>query len=148
MKKNIETLCKEKEEELLEKYFGNLAKEAAQIRPQTIGDYTKDLPARIGAEFRDCLKELWKGYSDRPLVLEERQLLQLITDSDRRAVEEAYKDATCITLWERITKSNHEDVANYKGLLYEYTRNLLMIMRIDFLEEITGRHITGKTFEQ
>lgn len=58
------------------------------------------------------------------------------------------KDATEITLWERITKSNHEDVTYYKGLLQEYTRDLLMVMREDFLEEITGKHIKNKAFEE
>ncbi len=70
-----------------------------------------------------------------------------MTEDDREAIDEAYKDAKRITLWERITKSNHEDVTYYKGLLYEYTKDLLMVMRHDFLEEITGRHITGKAFE-
>lgn len=46
--KEIETLCMRKEKELLNKYFGNLIKEAAIERPETIGDYTKDLPLKIG----------------------------------------------------------------------------------------------------
>lgn len=40
-------LCKEKEQELLNKYFGNLVKEAAVECPETIGEYTKDLPLKI-----------------------------------------------------------------------------------------------------
>lgn len=40
----IEKLCKSKEKELLNKYFGNLIKEAAIERPETIGEYSKDLP--------------------------------------------------------------------------------------------------------
>ncbi|MDE6634429.1 MAG: hypothetical protein K2J96_04140, partial [Bacteroidaceae bacterium] len=82
-----------------------------------------------------------------PLVLEEQKLRKLITDNDREGIDAAYKDATDVTLWERITKTNHEDVTYYKGLLQEYTRELLMIMRNDFLEEITGKHIKNKTFE-
>ena len=38
-------------------------------------------------------------------------------------------------------------VAYYKGLLQDYTRNLLSLMRLDFLEEITGHYIRNKTFE-
>ena len=34
----------------------------------------------------------------------------------------------------------------YKSLLRDYTRNVLTIMRLDFLEEITGHHISNKTF--
>lgn len=35
----IEKLCKEKETALLEKYFGNLIKEASIECPETIGEY-------------------------------------------------------------------------------------------------------------
>jgi len=146
MESEVEILCREKEQELLDKYFGNLSTEAAIERPETIGVYTKDLPFKIEAEFREYLVELWKQYSDTPLVLEEQKLRKLMTDDDREGIEEAYKDAKRITLWERITKSNHEDVTYYKGLLYEYTKDLLMVMRHDFLEEITGKHINCKAF--
>lgn len=147
MDSQIEILCKEKEQELLYKYFGNLKDEAAIERPETIGAYTKDLPLKIEAEFREYLIELWKEYSDQPLVLEEQKLRWLMTEDDREAIDEAYKDAKRITLWERITKSNHKDVTYYKGLLYEYTKDLLTVMRLDFLEEITGKHINCKAFE-
>lgn len=146
MEKDIESRCREKERELLDKYFGNLTKEAAIERPETIGEYSKDLPLKIEAEFREYLAELWKDYSDEPLVLEEQNLRKLMTEDDREAISHAYKDATRITLWERIIKSNHEDVTYYKGLLYEYTKDLLMVMRLDFLEEITGNHINNKAF--
>lgn len=148
MDSNIEFLTKEKEQELLDRYFGNLPKEAAIDRPETIGEYTKDLPLKIEEEYRQYLIELWKQYSDKPLVLEEQKLRWLMTEDDREAIDAAYKDAKRITLWERITKSNHEDVTYYKGLLLEYTKDLLMVMRHDFLEEITGKHINCKTFEE
>lgn len=147
MNSQIEALCKEKEQELLNKYFGNLANEAAKVRPETIGEYTKDLPLKIESEFREYLVKLWKVFSNEPLVLEEQKLRWLMTEDDREAIEDAYKDARRVTLWERITKSNHEDVTYYKGLLLEYTKDLLMVMRHDFLEEITGKHINCKTFE-
>ena len=150
--KQIEKLCKSKERELMEKYYGNLVKEAAIERPEEIGNYTKDLPLKIEAEFRSFLEGLWEEAAPEelkgtPLVLEERKLRKLKTDDDRDMIDEAYKDATERTLWERINKSNHKDVTYYKGLLEEYTRDLLMIMRHDFLEEITGHHIKNKAFE-
>ena len=47
----IKTLCKEKEQELLDKYFGNLVHEAAIERPETtIGEHTIDLPLKIEAK--------------------------------------------------------------------------------------------------
>lgn len=148
----IRTLVIQKQNALLSKYFGNLVHEAAIERPETIGSYTKDLPLKIEAEYRTFLEGLWAEYAPEelkgtPLVLEEQALRKLKTDDDRELIEPAYKDAVERTLWERITKSNHEDVTYYKGLLEEYTRDLLMIMRNDFLEEITGKHIENKTFE-
>ena len=148
----IERLCSEKEQELLDKYFGNLQKEAAVERPETIGDYTLDLPLKIEAEYKSFLEELWKEVAPdelkgTPLVLEEQKLRELTTESHRESVGKAYNDATKRTLWESITQSNHEDVTYYKALLRDYTRELLTVMRIDFLEEITGRHIGSKTFE-
>ena len=148
----IKDLCREKEQELLEKYFGNLVSEAAIEMPETIGKYTKDLPLKIEAEYRAFLEGVWEQYAPAelkgtPLVLEERKLRKLMTDDNREEIDAAYKDAFTITLWEKITKSNHEDVTFYKGLLHEYTKELLMIMGIDFLEEITGEVINCKAFE-
>lgn len=145
--------CKEKEQELLEKYFGNLVHEAAIEMPETIGEYTKDLPLKIEAEYRAFLEGLWTQHAPSelqgtPLVLEEQKLRKLMTDDDREGMDAAYKAASTITLWEKITKSNHEDVTYYKGLLREYTKELLLIMRIDFLEEITGEHINCKAFDE
>ena len=149
----IVNLCETKQSQLLNKYFGNLVHEAAIERPETIGEYTKDLPLKIKAEFRTFLEDFWQEHAPvelkgTPLILEEQKLRKLITDDDREMIDPAYKDATEITFWERITKSNHEDVSYYKGLLKEYTRDLLMVMREDFLEEITGKHIKNKAFEE
>lgn len=154
MKQNeITNLCKEKEQELLDRYFGNLVHEAAIEKPETIGEYTKDLPLKIEAEYREFLEGLWEQHAPSelqgtPLVLEEQMLRKLMTDDDREGVDAAYKDASTITIWEKITKSNHEDVTYYKGLLLEYTKDLLLVMRHDFLEEITGENINCKAFEE
>ena len=148
----IINLCKEKEQELLDKFFGNLVHEAAIERSETIGEYTKELPLKIEAEYKRFLEELWKEVAPEELkgtslILEEQKLRKLMTDDDREMIDVAYKDATEQTLWERITKTNHKDVTYYKGLLLEYTRDLLMVMRNDFLEEFTGQYIKNKTFE-
>ena len=150
--RQIAYLCRDKEQELLNKYFGNLAKEAALERPETIGEYTKDLPLKVEGEYKSFLEELWKEVAPEelkgtPLVLDEQKLRNLMTEEVRKGVDSAYRAATEQTLWERITKTNYKDVTYYKGLLQEYTRDLLMIMREDFLEEITGIRIKNKTFE-
>ena len=152
IREQIKKLCKEKEQELLDKYYGNLVKEAAIERPETIGEYTKDLPLKIEAEYKVFLEELWEQYAPeelkgKSLVFDEQKLRKLMTDDDRELIDEAYKDASKQTLLERITKANDKDVTYYKGLLQEYTRDLLMVMRLDFLEEITGHYIKNKAFE-
>ena len=148
----IKKLCKDKEQELLDKYFGNLSKEASDLRPETVGEYTQDYPLKVEAEYKAFLEELWQQCAPEelkgtPLVLEEEKLRELMTSKAREELDAAFKDATTRTLWERITQSNHEDVAYYKGLLMEYTREMLMLMRLDFLEEITGEYIENKAFE-
>ena len=110
--REIANLCEAKQSQLLSKYFGNLVREAAIERPETIGEYTKDLPLKIEAEFRSFLEDLWQEHAPvelkgTPLILEEQELRNLMTDDDREIIEPAYKDAAEITLWERIKKSNH-----------------------------------------
>lgn len=149
----IEKLCITKQNVLLNKYFGDLVHQAAYDQPETIGEYTKELPLKIEAEYREFIEELWKKYAPdelkgTPLILDEQKLRELITEDDREGIDAAYKNASNITLWERITKSNHKDVTYYKGLLLEYTKDLLMVMRQDFLEELTGKYIKNKTFEE
>lgn len=85
MKQNkIVNLCKEKEQELLKKYFSNLVHEATIEKPETIGEYTKDLPLKIETEYREFLEGLWERHAPSelqgtPLVLEEQKLRQLMT---------------------------------------------------------------------
>ena len=147
-KEEIAKLCKEKELDLLDKYFGNLDKEAIKERPETIGEYEKELPLKIEAEFKEYLLGIWKEINpDKECVFEEQKLRELMTEDDREDIEYAYKDAVEQTIWERITQTNHKDVSYYKVLLKEYTQELLMCMRLDFLEEITGEVIKNKTFE-
>ena len=54
----IESQCRSKAEELIKKYFGNINHEAAIEQPETIGDYSLDLPRQIEAEYYDYLKGL------------------------------------------------------------------------------------------
>ena len=144
----IEKVCKAKEVELMEKYFGNFIVEAAIKCPETIEDYDMELPLNIEAECKEFLIGDWvKFVPGEPCVFEEKKLRKLLTNDDREALEYAYKDAKRQTLWERITKTNHKDVTYYKGLLKEYTQELLTVARLDFLEEISGKHILNKTFE-
>lgn len=139
--KEIDDLCVRKEQELLNKYFGNFIQEAAIEQPETIGDYTKDLPLKIEEEYFQYLKELWSEINpdkDKPLesILDKRHISMLMTEDDREGINHAYEDATRRTLWERLTKTNYKDVTFYKGLLEEYARELLLCLRCDFIEDI------------
>lgn len=137
----IAQLCNAKEQELLDKYFGNIIYEAAVLRPETIDEYAKDLPLKIEAEYFEFLKLLWedvRGEDSRSLddLLDKRHLRMLMTEDDREGIEQAYDNAVQITLWERLMKSNHKDVAFYKGLLKEYACELLRGLTVDFLEDV------------
>ena len=140
-KEEIRLSCMRKEQELLDKYFGNLVKEAAIDCPETIGDYDLELPLRIEAEYRDFLKELWKEIAPNDQrtiddLLTQLKLRDKMIEDDREGIAYAYRDAQQRTLWERITQTNHKDVTYYKGLLEEYTRELLFCMKHDFWEEV------------
>lgn len=148
---NIKRLCSEKAEKLLVDYFGNLVKEASIDCPETIGDYDLELPLRIEAEYREFLKKLWEEIAPNDSraideILEEKKLRNLMTEDDRESLNYAYEKAKKQTLWERITKTNHKDVTVYKACLKEYTAELLLCMRLDFLEEVTGKVINCKAF--
>ena len=126
----------------MNKYFGSLVKEASVDCPETIGDYDLDLPLRIEAEYRNFLKDLWTEIApdDKRTIndlLDKKHLRDMMTEDDREGIAHAYRNAQQRTLWERITNTNHKDVTYYKGLLEEYTRELLFCMKHDFLEEIS-----------
>ena len=140
-REQIEKLCKSKEHELLNKYFGKLIQEAAVERPETIGEYTKDLPLKIEEEYFQYLKKLWDEINPNKSkslesILDKRHIRMFMTEDDREGIKYAYEDATRISLWERLTKTNHKDGTFYKGLLEEYTKELLMCLRCDFIEDI------------
>lgn len=139
--KDIQLQCAQKRAELIDKYFGNIVYEAAHTMPETIDEsrYSMGLPNQIEEEYRLFLAEILhevapeKNIDD---ILDKRLFFKTFTDNDREQLEEAYKDAKIITIWEKLTKSNHEDVTYYKGLLQEYTKEILKWMEIDFLEEV------------
>lgn len=139
--KEIENRCIAKQQELLEKYFGNLVHEAAYERPETIGDYVPELPLKVEAEYRAFLEGLWAEIAPndpRTLddILDRGHIKDMVTEDDREGVQRAYWDAQRRTLWERVTRSNHKQVTFYKGLLKVYAEELLNSLRIDFIEDL------------
>lgn len=140
-RERIERICIAKANSLLATNFGELVKEAVVDKPEFIGDYDLELPLRIETEYREFLKDLWKEIAPDDCrsiddILNNKELREKLTFDDREIITEAHHNALHRTLWERITKTNHRDVTYYKGLLEEYTRELLFCMRHDFMEEI------------
>lgn len=136
----IEKVCIAKENELIDKYFGNLVKEAIE-KTENIGKYDLDLPATVEQEYVAFLKELWteaKQNDGRMFfdIIDNRHRSEQLTENKRETMNQAYNEAVRITLWERLTKTNHEDVTNYKGILKDYTSALLKEIRCDFLEDV------------
>ena len=137
----IESQCRNKADELVSKYFGNLVKESAIERPEEIGNYSLELPKQIEAEYKAYLKALWIenapcGSPTFEEIIDKQHLSDQMTEDDREAIKPAYDAAVRRTLWERLTKTNHKDVTYYKGLLKRYTEELLMALRCDFLEDV------------
>lgn len=142
-KEQIRNICADKRRELIDKYFGNLAYEAAYEKPEEIDEsrYSLELPRQIGHEYYDFMKllldEICPGnHKKLGEIMNKKALVLSYTADDKLQLDEAYKEAKIVTLWEKITKSNHEDVTYYKGLLKSYTEELLDWMQVDFIEDV------------
>lgn len=137
----IENRCNAKANELINKHFSNLAKENTVERPEEIGEYTLDLPHKIEAEYYAYLKSIWseivlEGSPSFEENIDKKGLSDTMTIDDRKTLLSAYEEAMRRTIWERLTKTNHKDVAYYKSLLKRYTKDLLLALRYDFMEEV------------
>lgn len=104
--------------------------EAAHEMPETVDGsrYSMELPAKVEAEYRSSLKDLLAEVAsgkDIDVILDKHYLSVTFTEDYRQQLEKAYKDAKIITVWEKLTKSNIEDVTYYKDLLKEYTEDFL-----------------------
>lgn len=124
-------------------YFGNIVYEASRVMPEEIDEqkYSIELPQRVAYEYFEflngILKELYPNdEKDITIILDKAKLALDCLKNDKDQLESAYRDAKIITLWEKITKTNHEDVTYYKGLLKVYTEEILKWMGIDFVEDI------------
>ena len=133
--------CRTKADELLEKYFPNFSHEAGVVRPEELApEYNDALPAKVQAEFRDWLGQLWKEVAppdakpfDEAMNLDER--LEKMKNANAEDLERARSEAERRSLWERIAHTNHQQVTYYKGLLKQYTEETLAVMINDFLAD-------------
>lgn len=132
----------DEEEALLAKYFPNYLHDAAIRKPEELDEeYNDELPHKVEVEFGEWLDALWKELNPNTdktyMSIMNQHLNMIMTDAEyNRPLVEAKAKADKITFWEKINKTNHEDVTYYKGLLLEYTRRLLDVMINDFIEDI------------
>lgn len=141
-KQTILFRCNDKAKELLLKYFGDDKGTSGKKEPEKLDDlYTLDLPRKITKEFRDYLASLWEEIASqdpKPFhrVMDHTFQVGLYANDYFDKLFDAQQEAKHITLWERITRSNHEDIAAYKSLLKQYTDVMMAMMIEDFLEDV------------
>ena len=129
-KLDIQMRCQDRANELIDSYFGNIVNEAVVDKPEELDEkYTKELPLKIEEEFLSFLAGLKQElYPD-----DTRTIMELILEDYELDVDRAYEEAKKVTFWERVTKTNHADVSYFKGLIKQYTEELLEHMTQDFL---------------
>ena len=138
----IEDRCYDKVKELLKKYYGDFATVSGVVKPETLDSvYTDTLPRKIAGEFRAYLSGLWDeiapdGAKTFDEVMDRQRSIDLVHDDFDDFLPSARLSAQTVTLWEKLTKTNHKDVTYYKGLLKQYTEELLETMAEDFLEDL------------
>lgn len=136
----LELECRNKAAELLEKYFPNFVSEAAQGKTENLAaEYTDELPYEIEGEFQHYLSQKWTEIAPegKPFkkIMNRGLAMSMVDASYVPELKTARNEAADITLWEKITRTNHKDVTYYKGLLKQYTEEILDTMIKDFLEE-------------
>ena len=130
----IKILCWNKIDELLKEHFTNTSSEVLDPR------YTLDYPLKVAAEMKDYLADLWateghqsgKAFED---LMGAGRLNNITYESYLDMIKAAQKEALKITLWEKITHTNHEDVMIFQSILRSCTREILELLVKDFLNE-------------
>ena len=126
--------CWNKIDELLEKHFTSTSDEVLDVR------YTLDYPLTIAAEMKEFLAELWaKEENQSGKAFEEimgaGRLNNITYESYLDLLKTAQKEALKITLWEKMTHTNNEDVMIFQSILKSCTKEILELMVKDFLNE-------------
>ena len=130
----VKILCWNKIDELLKEHFASTSSEVLDPR------YTLDYPLKVAAEMKSYLADLWateghqsgKAFED---LMGAGRLNNITYESYLDMIKAAQKEALKITLWEKITHTNHEDVMIFQSILRSCTREILELMVKDFLNE-------------
>ncbi len=140
-KQQIGWQCQRQIKVLLKKHFGNIINDALLRRPEGLDEtYFIDLPHMIADEYRAFLYDIWQhvqhGDASFETIIDIQANLFEVDDRYNQRIRTAYIDAKRITAWELISKTNYRDVNRYKGLLYDYTNEILQRMATSFMENI------------
>ena len=129
--------CWAKIDELLERHFPEISPDEEVLDSQL----NINLPLEVATEMKDFLSVLWAemGQKGTGKTFEEimgaGRLNELTYESYLDLLKKAEKDALNITIWEKITKTNHEDIVAFRSILRSCTREILKLMVKDFLNE-------------
>lgn len=141
-KQEMETRCYGKAKELLDKYFPNFIEDAAVNKPEVLADgYDDSLPGRVAEEYRSWLAGVWEEIRpqvQKPFdeIMNQKLSVEMTDASYVPYLADAREKAETVTLWEKLTKTNHQDVILYKVILKDYTEELLRVMTAYFLADI------------
>lgn len=141
-KLDIELRCRKKADELLQKYFPHFVQDAAVNKPEVLDPEFRDmLPQIVASEFQAWLASFWaelvpeKADSfDEGMNL--RKGMEVIHADYEDIMPAAREKAQCTSFLKRLFKTNHKNVTYYKGLLKQYTEELLDTMVRVFVEEV------------
>jgi len=129
----IEAAEREKTKCILQ-YFGELSLNEA-MNPEILEEkYRGDILEQLRADYYGRLKAIWNRspLGTRKPFEEAYDLPDIVDAGNIIALDKAQKSASRRSLWEKLTKTNHKDITEYKALLQEYGEALLSSMQDNF----------------
>jgi hypothetical protein len=137
MKEESIVRCWAKIDELLDSHFPAVSPDEEVLDSKL----NINLPLEIAAEMKDFLSVLWEEENQDGTgktldeIMGAGRLNELTYESYLELLKKSEHDALKITLWEKITKTNHEDIIAFRSILRSCTREILETMVKDFLNE-------------
>ena len=119
-------------------YFREISLEEAAHPEILDADYTEDYLERVIGDYYRRLSMIWErsplaAYANFSSVYHIPAVEEV---GDPAELAKARKDATRRTLWERLTRTNHKDVYEYREMLNTYGEALLNTMLTRFADAI------------
>ena len=94
----------------------------------------------IQDEYYGELLDIWKLIPGRSLQFSKAyELPPLGAVGDLDSLQKAYKAASRRSLWEKVTRTNHKDIEEYKTMLRLYSESLLNVMFESFSQAVAKK---------